>query len=127
YVTLLEARNRLGGRIYTITASDGKTLIELGASYWEGLNTSIFYQHYLKNQTLRLDQGKSQVISIDRKPDSNNILENYYLAQKALFNSYLKYKGRSFAFFIKELHASYWVNRFLENTLAHNCTPLDKG
>ncbi len=126
-VTLLEGRDRLGGRIYTITTMPGKTQIELGASYWEGLNDSEFYQRYLAEKTLRFDETKSSVIPIDRAPDQDNLLENYTLAQKMLVNAESTHAGKTFAEFVAEKKPSYWPNRFLENSLLHHCTPLDKG
>jgi monoamine oxidase len=126
-VTLLEARERLGGRIYTINTMPGKTQIELGASYWEGLNESEFYQRYLSGKTLRLDDTKSSVITIDRAPDQDNLLENYALAQKMLVNAESTHAGKTFAEFVAEKKPSYWVNRFLENSLLHHCTSQDKG
>lgn len=45
-VKVVEARDRLGGRIFTTTASDGKTPVELGASYWEGSAQNEIFQKY---------------------------------------------------------------------------------
>jgi len=49
-VTVVEARDRLGGRIYTQTASDGKTPVELGASYWEGSEQNEIFQKYFSSK-----------------------------------------------------------------------------
>jgi len=126
-VTLLEARDRLGGRIYTIKANNGRTPIELGASYWEGLNESEFYQRYLESKTMRLDEKASSVMTLDRPPEADNLLANYHDAQVMLVNAESTHAGSTFAQFVAEKKPSYWVNRFLENSLLHHCTPLDKG
>lgn len=49
-VIVLEARNRVGGRVYTKIASDLKTPIEIGASFWEGIHTHPLYQRFFGTQ-----------------------------------------------------------------------------
>ena len=46
-VLILEAKNRLGGRVCTIKAHDGITPIELGATFWEGSQNNPFYKKYI--------------------------------------------------------------------------------
>lgn len=48
-VKVVEARDRLGGRIFTTTASDGKTPVEMGASYWEGSQQNEIFQKYFSS------------------------------------------------------------------------------
>jgi monoamine oxidase len=140
-VTLLEARNRLGGRIYTIQTKDDKAAIELGASYWEGVDENPFYQHYfsrtaddIKAQTLRLDETKSELISLDDLKNQNELIFYYKQAQKLLSSSEVLGAGKTFHEYINQLDLSaftnnqkYWIKRFLENSLLHHCTPLSKG
>jgi monoamine oxidase len=139
-VTLLEAKERLGGRIYTIMASDNKTPIELGASYWEGYNDCPFYQQYFssndktKANTILLDGIKSDLISIDSTRHIENSFQYYQLAKAMLLTAERKGVGKTFKQFINEFdlrHYSneqkYWLNRFLENSLQHHCTPLSEG
>ncbi|MBS0286004.1 MAG: FAD-dependent oxidoreductase [Proteobacteria bacterium] len=133
-VTVLEARDRLGGRIYTLTARDAKTPIELGASYWEGYQDIPFYQHYLKAKTIRLDAQKSALISIDNGQEQPALFKYYQIAQDLLADAEKKATGQTFAQYINNLDLSsysqkeiYWIKRFLENSLLHHCTPLSKG
>jgi monoamine oxidase len=140
-VSLLEARNRLGGRIYTSHAKDGLTPIELGASYWEGINSNPFYQHYfsenkqaLKAHAVRLDEKKSTFITIDRLPSEDNILDYYHLAKEKLDKAETLGASKTFQQYIDELSLSnltpiarHWTRRFLENALQHHCTPLTLG
>ncbi len=141
-VSLLEARNRLGGRIYTVRAIDGTTPIELGASYWEGVNSSAFYQRYFSENSLestkahavRLDEKKSAFISLDSPPSPDNILDYYFLAKEKLDGAERLGAGKTFQQYIDKIdlsnltpHARHWTKRFLENSLQHHCTPLTLG
>lgn len=73
-VILLEARDRLGGRIFTDTLPDG-TEVEMGASYWEGSSENLFYQKYFseefsldKPHTIQLELGESEFYEQDGTP-----------------------------------------------------------
>ena len=140
-VLLLEARSRLGGRINTIVASDGKTPLELGASYWEGYNDTPFYKHYFSNNALtpqahvvRLDETKSELISIDDAHKEKDLVFYYQTALKLLAFAENIGIGKSFQEYIDEIdlsayssHQVYWIRRFLENCLQHHCTSLSLG
>lgn len=140
-VIILEGRSRLGGRIYTITCADNITPLELGASYWEGLNSSLFYQQFFsennapnKAHAVRLDETKSSFIPIDRQPEFDNILQYYHLAQEKLQGAEIQGVGKTFQEYIESISLAtlndnerYWTKRFLENSLQHHCTPLAEG
>ena len=76
---------------------------------------------------MRLDEKASSVLTLDRPPEADNLLDNYTVAQQLLTNAETTHAGKTFAAFIEQKKSSYWVNRFLENSLLHHCTPLDKG
>ncbi len=139
-VILLEARSRLGGRIYTTQTSDGRTALELGASYWEGYNDTPFYKHYFsdnaptKAHAVRLDEKKSELISIDDAHKEDDLLFYYQLAIKLLADAETLGAGKTFQEYVDEIDLGaysnnqiYWIKRFLENCLQHHCTPLSLG
>lgn len=137
-VRLLEAQNRLGGRIYTTMASDGKTPIELGASYWEGYNNNPFYLNYFRAdsiaQTMHLDEHQSVLISLENGKSNPRLHEYFEIAKNLLNDAEKMGAGQSFLEYINALDYSaysasevYWIKRFLENALQHHCTPLAWG
>ncbi|MCS5711207.1 FAD-dependent oxidoreductase [Candidatus Berkiella aquae] len=141
-VTLLEARERLGGRIYTVKASDHATAIELGASYWEGLESSPLYQDYFSTQTndpskpYTKQYKETDSIIVDLKdphktPLSSADIANFYdMANDALQKAYRTRLGKTFEQVIAscELPAdptqAYWVKKILELQCIHQSTPL---
>lgn len=141
-VTLLEARARLGGRIYTRTASDHTTPIELGASYWEGLNESPFYQRYFdasknsgnKPYVMQLQSADSLFVDLDsplKNPLTPLEIQTYYqLAETILHKAYQTRLGKTFAQVIDDCELpsnkqqSYWLKKILELQCIHQSTPL---
>jgi len=80
-VTVLEARDRLGGRIYTLP----DTPIELGASYWEGTQTNPFFQSFLgKNRVRHVPFVKPSLLA-----------HAYRLAQDLLSEKIPHYSGKT--------------------------------
>ena len=75
-VTVLEARNQVGGRILTLNGPSDEP-IELGASHWEGYEDNPLYQSYLskteahKPIILKRDIVTSALYSIDPDRDEN--------------------------------------------------------
>lgn len=136
-VTLVEARHRLGGRIYTTFASDGTTPLELGASFWEGMHHNPFYQYYftenpaekLKPRVVRLDNSLSTVFSPHHKANKE-ILAFYHKAYQLLQTS-PSLEGQTCQQFIDSLKfntlsiAEYWTQKFIEHHLQHFNTSLE--
>lgn len=52
FVTVLEARNRVGGRVQTIHGPNDEP-IELGASHWEGFSHMNIFQNYFSQRNLQ--------------------------------------------------------------------------
>lgn len=135
-VTILEARNRIGGRIYTLTANDGKTPIELGASFWEGYPNNSFYQHYLQSATKVLPIEKSLLFTLREKQnhcyDLETLLPYYRKAQQKIWEATPSIHKKSYdqfilAFFDKERvdqSQEYWLEKWMEYELGHHSTPL---
>jgi monoamine oxidase len=108
-VTVLEARNRTGGRIYTTLANDGKTPIELGASFWEGTFTNPFYLEYLQGSTVLL-------------PFVN---QDHQRAQQLLSQAIPHYAGKTCQALLDSLaDEPYLVKKWIEHDLRHYDTPL---
>ncbi len=143
-VTVLEARNRLGGRIYTVTGSDNHTCIELGASYWEGFNDNPLYTTYFsptkqtaKPFVLQLKEQDSQIIDLDSPKKENlpkeDILKYYELAGQYLKQANQHRLNKTFDEIINHIDYSalgpaqaMWVKKIIELQCIHQTTPLSQ-
>ncbi|MFI4938097.1 MAG: flavin monoamine oxidase family protein [Candidatus Berkiellales bacterium] len=144
-ITVLEARDRLGGRIYTTVASDHQTPIELGATFFEGYGENPFFQKYLsttphdnKPFIKKLNLDGSLVFNgdhLDPRQYSMHALKQYYeIAQKeyeqALNSSWQI--GKTLEEFVatichpfqRDKEKYYWVKKFIEYELLHHNTHL---
>ncbi|MBS0288629.1 MAG: FAD-dependent oxidoreductase [Proteobacteria bacterium] len=140
-VTLIEARERLGGRIYTVQASDNKTPIELGASYWEGYEANPFYQQYfttsktdlIKPFTQVFQEQQSTIIDLAaarRCLASWEIQKYYQLARQYIENTSQSREGKTCQQMIadcdfKESDAEvYWIKKIMAVQFIHQSTAL---
>lgn len=137
-VTLLEARNRLGGRIYTTFAKDKKTPLEMGASFFEGLKQNPFYQRYfsenkqdlLKPYAQRLDGSLTIMHSALNKAPQAQIHAYYHQGYQALKNS-IYASGKTCQQYLDGLSfkrcspiEAYWIKKFAAHHLQHFNTGL---
>ncbi|HRE32767.1 MAG TPA: FAD-dependent oxidoreductase [Candidatus Berkiella sp.] len=137
-VILLEARDRIGGRIYSATASDGHTPVELGASYWEGFKSASFYQQYFseekdelkKAHTLRIDKKQSLFYSTSAfVPSKDKLLEYCQIAEQIVSSMP---EGKAFQTYIDEEIAKLelpdeqasWLRKLTIASLQQFSTPL---
>ncbi len=143
-VTLLEARERLGGRIHTVKASDNQTPIELGASYWEGIESSPFYQHYFsqtsddpsKPYVRQFNEADAVLVDLNHPIKmalpGKEIASYYQLANETLKNTTTTRLGKNFQQFIDEIDLpkdkikAKWVKKIIELQSIHQSTPLTK-
>lgn len=130
-VIVLEARSRVGGRIYTIDSNEGHP-IELGASFWEGTDENPFYNRYLKAHVKRLDPLQSLVFSMQKGPlDPNKILPLMIEAEQSIQNPI--YRELVFSEMLEKIlmqrpldeTEQYWLPKCVNHQLQHFNTTLD--
>lgn len=139
-VTILEARDRLGGRIYTTTWNDGKTPIELGASFWEGLPNNPFFQHYLgPEHTLLLPVEKSVLFTLERPQQQcyslAALVKFYRQAQQQIWQAFQRGSciNQTYSALIQSFSPQpvadqtqeYWLKKWMEYELKQYATSLD--
>lgn len=141
-VILLEARNRIGGRIYTAKASDHVTPIELGASYWEGKNTHPLYQQYFDKSDIRkpftkLCNGDPIILEpLDSLSSSHNressahyqkiARDHLEQSNKTCVYKTAQQRVEDCDFSRLDKSSIYWVKKWMELQLIHQSTCLSK-
>ncbi len=133
-VIVIEARNRLGGRIYSHTVDESN--LEIGASFWEGKKNNPFYLQYFaqtkttkKPLALRLNE-KLCIVKSD-KPIKPAEFTSYYQMASLFANQFCQtHIGQHGEQLINQLpitgdeHKQYWVRKFFELQFQHFNTDL---
>lgn len=92
HVTILEARDRIGGRIFTHPASTPEAPIELGAEFVHGRPPEIF--NLAKSAGLRLQELRGQFWYTEK----GKLCRDEFPAERSVFERMEKYRGPDLSF-----------------------------